>query len=593
MLAATAAVALLPAAATAADRPAPAIPERYLEQEIAWTPCSFSGFLTSRYPDAPATSCASVKVPMDWHAPDAHADIQIAIAYSRATGPSKGLLTSNPGGPGGAGRSLSLALAVDQPKLFREYDLLGFDPRGFGASTPLRCLATAEELAALPTTPDYRERTAQTHAAERAAAQLYAKACSATEFGQFVSSQQTVYDMEFLRALLASEKLSFIGYSYGTWLGSWYADTYPQRVSRFVLDSNMDWTNTHWANMEYDPFSFQRRRDVQLLPWIARQADQIEGLGTTTSQVRARYEGIRALVAAKHKAGGEEPPHNLDFNVAGAIYGNRNLIVAALFILWYEEYATDAAAQSLTEEQLARAYARLDPELQALYPLTFAAAADEAAVPRTPSMAIARARADAAGAPPDELIDIGTDPTTVRCNDSQWRRGAAIYTATADLQTRVFPFLGFVNGVPMCAFWPYPPQSRTVDLAGSPRLLMVSSEFDPATVFEGGVRSHILTSRATRLVAINDEGQHGQYIGSPSPCVDAVGDAFVFDGTMPARDVICTTSPLPAETSVFAVPGPVDVLGALLRGPAPRQSPDQPNPLLQRTRERANQYLVG
>ena len=587
-----AAAALLPATATAADRPAPPIPQRFLDQAITWTPC-FGGALGA-YPDAPVTDCATVNVPMDWHAPDAHPDVQIAIAYSKATGASKGLLTSNPGGPGGAGRSLTVALAAGQPRMFREYDMLGFDPRGFGSSTPLRCLATAEELQALPSTPDLRQRTAQTHAAERAIAQLYAKACSATEFGQFVSSQQTVYDMEFLRALLAaSQKLSFVGYSYGTWLGGWYADTYPQRVGRFVLDSNMDWTTSHWANMEYDPFSFQRRRDRQLFPWIARQADQIQGLGSTTSQVRAKYEAIRAKVLAKHLTGASEPPHNLDFNVAGAIYSDVGLVEAAIVILIYEEYANDPAATAIEQVHVDRAHARLDPELQALSPFSFAAALGELAVPRTPSMAIDQARAEAAGAPADELIDIGGDPMTVRCNDSRWARGAAIYTATADLQTRLYPFMGFTNGVPICAFWPYAPQSRAIDLPGSPRMLMVSSEFDPATVFEGALRTHIVTSGATRLVAINDEGQHGEYLIGPSSCVHALGNAFLFDGAMPARDTICTTAPLPAETSVFAVPGPVDVLGALLRGPSASQAATRPNPLLEQTFEQANQYIVG
>ena len=181
-------------------------------------------------------------------------------------------------------------LAVDKPQLFSDFDLLGFDPRGFGASTPLQCLTTAEALNALPVTPDYKERNKLTHKVEVAEAKLQADACSATEFGQFVSSQQTVYDMDFLRALFKARQLNFIGYSYGTWLGGWYSDTYPARVGRFVLDSNMDWTHTQWDNVNFDPFSGQRRRDTQLFPWIARHADQITGLGKTPAQVLAKLQ---------------------------------------------------------------------------------------------------------------------------------------------------------------------------------------------------------------------------------------------------------------------------------------------------------------
>jgi pimeloyl-ACP methyl ester carboxylesterase len=581
------------ATAQAADPPVPAIPERYLEQEVEWSTCSFDAQVKAAYPEAPTTSCAMVTVPMDWHAPDAHPDVQVAIAHSPATGSSKGLMASNPGGPGAAGLTLSAALALSKPQLFRDYDLLGFDPRGFGSSTPLRCLTTVEELEALPTTPDRRERTAATHRAERAEAALLADACSATEFGRFVSTQQTVYDLELVRALLDRPRLNFIGYSYGTWLGGWYADTYPSRVGRFVLDSNMDWTNTQWENMNYDPFSFQRRRDVQLLPWIARQSDQIEGLGTTARQVRARYEAIRAALVARVKAGTSGVRGDgLDGNVASAIYGNTGFVVATLDILVHDEFVADPDAGAITAGHVEAAWARLDAELQAFFSLgALKSRYGVGDVARTASDLIAEAREDAAGAPPDQEVDLGAVGTTVRCNDTVFRRGAAYYTAMADLMTRLFPFFGYLNGVPMCAFWPYPPQDRVVDLAGSPRLLMISSEFDPATVFEGGLRTHVLTRKATRLVAIDDEGQHGQYVGSRSPCAEAAGDAFVFDGVMQPADLVCATTPLPAESSVFAVPGPVDLLEAVLRGPAPRSAAAQRNPMLRRILERASEYL--
>ncbi len=79
------------------DPVAPAIPQRYLDQEIAWQTCSFDSSVKNLHPGAPTTECAKVKAPMDWHAPDAHPDIEIAIAYSRATGTSRGLMASNPG----------------------------------------------------------------------------------------------------------------------------------------------------------------------------------------------------------------------------------------------------------------------------------------------------------------------------------------------------------------------------------------------------------------------------------------------------------------------------------------------------------------
>ena len=192
-------------------------------------------------------------------------------------------MTTNPGGPGGAGLTLSAVLRDSTSRSCSATSTCSASTRaGSARARALQCLTTAEKLNALPVTPDYKERTKLTHEVEVAEAKLQADACAATEFGQFVSSQQTVYDMEFLRALLKSRQLNFIGYSYGTWLGGWYADTYPSKVGRFVLDSNMDWTRTQWENVNFDPFSGQRRRDTQLFPWIARHADQIEGLGSTS-----------------------------------------------------------------------------------------------------------------------------------------------------------------------------------------------------------------------------------------------------------------------------------------------------------------------
>ena len=564
------------------DPPTPAIPQRYLDQPVQWSVCTFDATVKSLYPAAPTTNCATVMVPMDWHNPDDHPDIRVAIAYTRATGQSRGLLTSNPGGPGGAGLSLSAVLAADKPRLFADYDLLGFDPRGFGRSEALQCLTTSEELAALPTTPDYRERTEQTHRTEIAEAELLARACSATEFGQFVSSQQTVYDMDFLRALLGYRLLDFIGYSYGTWLGGWYADTYPNRVGRFVLDSNMDWTHTQWQNVNFDPFSFQRRRDTQLLPWIARHADQISGLGETPQQVLASYERIRAQLVSLEKAGTSSVyGDGLDGVVASASYGNIRFVRAAIDILVHDEYV-NAPSGTIDAGHVERAWSRLAPALQQYD--TVEAIKARYGIPSGTGTVITRASllatARASTALPDAVVNLGAIGTTVRCNDTAWESNPRFYIREADRMTRKYPFVGYLNGVPMCAFWPHPPQHRKLDLTGSPRTLMIHSELDPATAYEGAWRTHLVTAPATRFVAIDDEGQHGQYVGSASSCAEQIGDRFVFTGELPGRDEVCGTSPLPEDGSVYPVDGPVDGNSV----PLPRRSAaltNQPNPALQ------------
>lgn len=582
------------APAQASDPPAPKIPKRYLNQPIKWKTCAFDGQVKQIYAKAPTTRCATVKAPMDWHAPNAHPDIELRIAYSEATGKSKGLMASNPGGPGGAGLTLSAALAADKPKLFKQYDLLGFDPRGFGKSEPLRCLTTAGELENLPTTPDYRERDHQTHQTEVAEARLLSEACSATEFGQFASSQQTVYDMDFLRALMGARQTNFIGYSYGTWLGGWYADTYPERVGRFVLDSNMDWTHTQWQNQNFDPFSFQRRRDMQLFPWIARHHDQIDGLGRTPERVLQRYERIRADVVELQPSGdGSVRGDGLDSAVAGAIYSNRAFVGATLSVLVHDEFTADPA-DAITQKHIKRAVARLAPPLRKYVDL--AEVREQYGVgdvKPTGTDALDRARARAADQADDEVVDLGAIGTTVRCNDTEYRENPWYYLHEADRMTAKYPFVGYLNGVSMCAFWPHEPQDREIDLSGSARVLMITGEVDPATAYEGALRTHEDTAAATRLVSIDDEGQHGQYVGSYSRCAERIGDRFVFRGEAPGKDRVCGTSPLPEDSAVYPVDGPVDGNSVPLPEWRVAYQPDEPNPMLQRIIGRVAQAGVA
>ncbi len=538
------------------------IPQRYLDQTVDWAPCSFDGTVKDLYEGAPTTNCASITVPMDWENPDDHPDITLAVAHSEATGESKGLLATNPGGPGGAGLTLSAALAISKPQLFSDYDLVGFDPRGFGDSTNVQCLIDVDELNAIPVVADYRERTTATHAVEIAEAKAYAEACSATEFSQFVNTQQTVYDLDFLRALLDADELNYIGYSYGTWLGTWYADTYPDRVGQFILDSNMNWVEDMRANEQADSKTFQRRRDQMLFPWLARH-DAVWGLGDTAEAVEATYEQIRAKLVANTKAGLDTPPgYALDGDILNAIYTNSGFIDAGNLILAYQDVA----------------FAEGDPDPDAL--ATIAELGDTAT--RTPSEAIHQARAAAASSE-GEMVDLGALGMVVRCNDTAYPSGDAAYLAEADSHTRKYSFIGYYNTIPPCAHWPYQQHPRRIDLRESPTLLMIQGEGDPATGAEGALDSHRATRRQTVMVMVANEGQHGLYIGGPSPCVEDIADAFLFDDVVPDDMTLCTTTPLPGDSEVFGLVGAFD---RYERAAARDQArPEEPNWLLKQARQ--------
>lgn len=546
------------------DLPAPTILRRYLDQEITWSTCVFDAQIKQLRPEAPTTNCAIVKVPMDWRNPDAHRDITLAIAHSKATGASQGLLATNLGGPA-AGIDMSAALGTAKPRLFTDFDLLGFDPRGFGDSERTKCLTTQKELDSIPFTPDHRERTQQTVDAEIAWAKILGKACAGDEFAQFVNTQQIVHDLDFLRALFKAPKLNYIGYSYGTMLGSWYADTYPSKVGRFVLDSNVAFDKGWQQHYSRVPMSAQRRFDKQFVPWFVRHADQIDGLGNTPAELKAKYESIRVKLVDLVKAGTSSVRGDrLDNRVFRDLYGNTGIVVAVLDILVHDEY-TKAPPPSGNIElaHLERAHARLGDELRRYYPLEhlrwrYGMLPDQTSAPAAGMKTRDAFPVTRRLAALDESVDLDASFYAVLCNDTRWSADIARYRREAERSTAAYPLYGYSNGIAECAFWKYPATQRMIDLKDAPRVLMVQSELDVITSYESALQAHRVTERSTRFVAVDDEGQHGQYVLGPSSCVDEVGDRYVFDGVVPAEDMVCGTSPLPGDTAVYPVRGPVN-----------------------------------
>jgi pimeloyl-ACP methyl ester carboxylesterase len=539
-------VPLLSPTAEAAEPSAPAVPARYLSQTIAWTSCN----------DDFESRCAKVAAPMDWQNP-ARGDIQIAVAYLKAPGAtSKGLLTTNPGGPGAAGRLLTEALSLPsvtgqggKPRL-RQYDLLGFDPRGFGASTNVQCRVDSAKLKKLPKVADRRVRNRATHAVEIAEAKLFGEACASQPLARYINTQQTVWDVDFLRQLMAVnqgrsyEKLNYVGYSYGTWLGAWYADTFPNRVGRFILDSNMQWTSTMYVNQTLDSISFQRRRDKMLFPYLARH-NNFYGLGKSTASVKKKYESTRKKLAKQAKKDlkkGKTPvmgPEDLDYITASLIYSDEGFASAG--------YVIDASGDFVRKPTSAKYRAKLQKRIKG--PMTKA------------PFVVQRSASKIKGS---ALVTInGLAGTIVRCNDSAQPGNLTALLKRADRDAKKYPFTGYLNTVPLCAYWKFKPQTRTVDLTGlNTKMLMFQSEGDPATAYEGALAAHRRTAAKTVLVSVDNEGQHGLYVDGPSSCLEGIGDRFLFTGTpdkpvLPARDTRCGTSPLPDDRKVYPLSGPV------------------------------------
>ncbi|MFB7510846.1 alpha/beta fold hydrolase [Streptomyces broussonetiae] len=223
---ATLLAALAPAAQASAADPL----RRFENQKPAWQRCDAS--------QPAALQCATIKVPLDYDRPGAKT-IDLAISRMRTSVPGKrhGVILFNPGGPGGEGLDMPVMMKEAMPrKVLDQYDLIGFDPRGVGRSSPVTC--------GLTTTEQNFERAyrPETFSRDVAWARTVADKCRARNGARlpYITTRNTARDMDLLRAVLGEKKLSYVGYSYGTYLGAVYTQLFPRRADRFVLDSATD-----------------------------------------------------------------------------------------------------------------------------------------------------------------------------------------------------------------------------------------------------------------------------------------------------------------------------------------------------------------
>jgi len=195
---------------------------------LTWTDCG------------DGAECARLEVPLDYAHPKG-ATIEVSVLRVVARDPSRriGSLVVNPGGPGGAGAVFGRDVAADAPAEIRDrFDIVGFDPRGTGESSPVRCGADLDAFFSL----DFSPTTKAERAALLAGARAYSRACKQRNgpLLEHVSTLETARDLDRLRVALGDDKLTYLGLSYGTYLGALYADRYPSRVRALALAGAID-----------------------------------------------------------------------------------------------------------------------------------------------------------------------------------------------------------------------------------------------------------------------------------------------------------------------------------------------------------------
>jgi pimeloyl-ACP methyl ester carboxylesterase len=230
---------------------------RYRDQPLEWAPC------------LDHLECAGVFAPLDYTKPDQQA-ITLRLAKRPATAARRlGTLFVNPGGPGGSGIGLVQGFRGGG---LAEYDLVGWDPRGVGQSTPVRCFEreSLDRYFSVDDSPDDGSETAALITEERSLGQSCLERSGVLL--EHVSTEETVRDLDLLRGLVGDAKINYLGLSYGTRIGALYAELFPKRVGRMVLDGAVNITGSKVEQAQ----GFERAL-VNFASWAANQHTELGG----------------------------------------------------------------------------------------------------------------------------------------------------------------------------------------------------------------------------------------------------------------------------------------------------------------------------
>lgn len=472
-----------PSATTSADPLA-----AYYGQHLSWSPCN-SGF-----------QCATLTVPLDYAAPAGPTiGIKVTRLPTSGPGPRIGSLILNPGGPGGSGIDYAQAATdVVSPQVRAHYDIVGFDPRGVGASDPIHCLTGPEtdQLIAVngdPTTPSQV-------AAVVAESAVVGRNCASRNptLVKLVGTPFVARDLDILRAALGDSKLYYLGKSYGTFLGATYAELFPTRVGRVVLDGAVD------PSLSADQLAYGQALgfELALRRFVADCLKQSDcPLSGSVDAGLARIRSFLNGLADAPLQGAPGRPLLQSLAVTGIISS-----------LYDATNGWPALRQALTS----------------------AFGGDGSALLQIVDFYTQR---NANGT----FANNGTDALyAVDCIDRPDTTGPERTAVLAAQWAKVAPTFGsyLAWGNLPCYNWPVAPtdQPHRITAPGAPPILVVGTQHDPATPYPWAVSLASQLSRGVLLTWTGD-GHTAYRLGST--CIDSAVDAYFLNGTTPPAGTVC------------------------------------------------------
>ncbi len=485
---------------------------------VTWNSPAFAArVLTARYTSSIAWSdcgqgyrCGAIRAPLDWGNPASGA-IHLALIEHPATDTRDGTLLVNPGGPGGSGVDLvgsDVQNAVTSA-VAAHYDVIGFDPRGVGYSSAVHCGGAAELdqylYGVLPGTIGSPAWLSAATATDR----RFADDC-AKDTGPLLDHVDTVSaarDMDLIRADLGEARLNYLGYSYGTELGSVYAGLFPQHVGRFVLDGAIDvWSTSSTDSVVGQARGFEGDLRAWMAACLAERPSAIGPGGTCpfSGSVTSGMAAIRALLRRVHA----HPLRASD----GRELSDATLALAIIDPL----YSTSSW-----------------PELTAMFRATLA---------NDPSRAFALADDYNSRGPGGKYYDNSTEAfNAIGCLDSGGVTSLAEMRKEATKLEQAAPTLGKYEafGELTCNVWKAPPVAAPAapTAHGMDPVLVVGTTGDPATPYNDAQALAKLMPTA-RLLTHVGEG-HTAYDHGDS-CINSDVDNYLLSGSLPAVGTRCS-----------------------------------------------------
>ena len=479
---------------TTAAAPAPAASQEpttlaaYYAQRLDWQPCD-GGF-----------QCAELVVPFDYAQPDGRR-FTLPVIKLPAADPAHriGALVVNPGGPGGSGAAYALGAAQEFPAaVLARFDIVGFDPRGAGASQPALNCENGPQLDTFFGTDDEPADPAQL-ARVVAASKQFAARCERNSAAllPYVGTPNAARDLDVLRAALGESGLTYLGKSYGTYLGAWYAQLFPHRVRALVLDGAVDPAASSLAATVAQAQGFQ----------VAFGSFAAWCLGAAGCPLAGSVTGAEAKVEALITRANSAP--------LASRLGDGQVADGAMLLYGVADALYSRSSWPTLEVALASAFAGDGTGLLELANQLYG---------RNPN---------------GTYSTLASAVTAIDCLDRPWPRSLGPWQAAASAAAKAAPLFGaaLVWGSLTCAYWPVPsyPQPQ-IRAAGAPPILVVGTLRDPATPYRW---AQALAADLASGVLLGWNGDGHTAYGEGSACVDTIVNDYLIDLAVPRSGTVC------------------------------------------------------